>query len=72
MNNNEWWHDVKGIPKSEKICVKFYNNESKILTYIITVDFYQSYKLYKYDIEKAQAVYTKHKADNPLKLEKYV
>lgn len=66
---SEWYNTpIKGIPKSEQICVR-HCNENSTLKYIITTDRYGNYKLYHYKDE--QAVYSKHKADNPLDLNEY-
>ena len=73
MNKNkmsEWYKiSIKGIPKSEKICIRYYIKNG-FLKYIITLDHYGNYKLYTY--ENKQAVYTKYRSNNPLKLEKYI
>ena len=66
----EWYSTpIKGIPKSEQIAVR-HCKENGILIYIITVDRFKNYKLYKY--KDGQAVYTKYKSDNPLELNKYI
>lgn len=70
MTHKEWYNTpIKGIPKSEQIAVR-HCNEDSVLVYIITVDRFKNYKLYEYKGE--QAVYTKHKSDNPLDLNKYI
>jgi hypothetical protein len=67
---NEWYNkSIKGISKSETICVRHCTEDGKI-KWIITVDRYKNYKLYKY--ENDTAIYTKNKADNPIDLEDYV
>lgn len=66
----EWYNTpIKGIPKSEEIAVR-HCKEDGTLTYIITVDRYKNYKLYFY--KDGQAVYSKHRSDNPLKLEEFL
>lgn len=70
MTEEKWYNKpIKGIPKSETICVRRCTEDGEI-KWIITVDRYKNYKLYKY--ENDTAVYTKHKADNPIDLEDYV
>ena len=74
MAEEKWYNKpIKGIPKSEKIAVRYYMEngiENNLLKYIITVDRFKNYKLYEYKDE--QAIYTKHKSDNPLDLNKYI
>ena len=66
----EWWgQQIKGIPKSEELCARICDAESRLI-YAIVKDRYGSYKLYTIDSYKA--TYTKHKADNPLKLERFI
>ncbi len=67
---SEWYNTpIKGIPKSEQICVR-HCSEDGTLKYIITTDRYGNYKLYRY--KDGQAVYSKHKADNPIDLNEYI
>ena len=69
MTDKEWYKiPIKGIPKFEKIMVRYYK-ENDILDYIITTDRYRNYKLYYY--KDGQAVYSKHKSSDPLELEEY-
>lgn len=66
----EWYNTtIKGIPKSEQIYVR-HCSEDGTLKYIITTDRYGNYKLYRY--KDGQAVYSKHKADNPIDLNEYI
>lgn len=66
----EWYNTpIKGIPKSEEIAVR-HCREDNTIKYIITVDRFKNYKLYFY--KNGQAVYSKHKANNPLKLEEFI
>lgn len=67
---SEWWsRQIKGITKSEELCTHICDTESQLI-YVITRDKYNNYKLYS--IKSCQATYTKHKANNPLKLEKFI
>lgn len=66
----EWYNTpIKGISKSEQICVR-HCSEDGSLKYIITTDRYGNYKLYRY--KDGQVVYSKHKADNPIDLNEYI
>lgn len=66
----QWWEErPKGISKSERLSVRHCDAESR-LRYITTVDSNRSYKLYEIDGQKA--VYTKHKSDDPRKLERFI
>ena len=66
----EWWeHQIKGIPKSEKLCTQICNAESRLI-YAITRDKNETFKLYA--VDGCKATYTKHKADSPLKLDRRI
>lgn len=66
----EWYNTpIKGIPKPEQIAV-CHCREDNTIKYIITVDRFKNYKLYFY--KDGQAVYTKHKSNNPLNLNEYI
>lgn len=66
----EWYNTpINGIPKSEEIAVR-HCKEDGTIKYIITIDRFKNYKLYEHSDE--QAVYTKHKSDNPLDLNEYM
>ena len=66
----EWYNiTIKGIPKSEQICVRHCSKDGT-LKYIFTTDRYDNYKLYHY--KDGQAIYSKHKADNPIDLNEYI
>lgn len=68
--NEKWYNQkIKGIPKSEKICLRHYT-EDKQLTHIITIDPMRNYKLYEY--KNNQALFTKHKCKNPIDLEEHI
>lgn len=70
MPDTEWYSTpIKGIPKSEEIAVR-HCKEDNTIKYIITVDRFKNYKLYEYKDE--QAIYTKHKADSPLKFDRRI
>lgn len=67
---SNWWDEKpKGIPKSEELSVQIYDAESR-LRYVITIDKSSNYKLY--EVNGKNAVYTKHKSVNPLRLEKFI
>lgn len=67
---SEWYNTpIKGIPKSEQIATR-HCDEGSVLVYIVTVDRYGNYKLYHY--KDGQAVYSRHKADNPIDLNEYI
>lgn len=60
--------NFKGIPKTEKVWVKYVDG---VIKYAITSDPSRTrYKLYTIDNDKA--TYTKHSAASPLDLEKYI
>lgn len=66
----EWWkQQIKGIPKSEEVCTRIGDAEHPLI-YVLTKDKSSNYKLYSVDNYKA--TYTKHKSNNPLKLEKFM
>ncbi len=70
MIKKEWYKiSIKGIPKSEEIAVRHFVEDGTI-KYIITVDRFKNYKLYEY--KDGQAIYTKHKSNNPLKFDEYI
>ena len=60
--------NLKGIPKSETVWVRYTDGEIK---YAITSDAARTkYKLYT--VDGHTATYTKHSAISPLDLEKYI
>jgi len=66
----EWYNTpIKDIPKSEEVAIR-HCKEDGVIDYIITVDHFKNYKLYEY--KDGQAIYTKHKSNNPLDLNKYM
>lgn len=66
----EFTEIFKGIPKSEKIVLK-YSNKDKLL-YIVTLDIHNIYKLYSFDEKTLTATFTKHKSISPIKLNDYM
>ena len=65
--SDEWYKlSVKGIPKSEAVIISYYNRNN-VLIYIITRDKHKNYKLYY--IHDLQATFSKHRSNNPTKLE---
>lgn len=66
-----FWYNIHivGIPKSEKICLRYYSTNS-VLTNVITIDPMKNYKLY--ELDKLKAIYTKHKNKSPLELYSYL
>lgn len=72
VERTEWYNrKIKGIPKNERICIREYTTNEQI-KYIVTCDTSKNYKLYSFDNESNTAIYTKHKSNNPLKLEQYM
>ena len=61
---------MKGIPKSEEVCVWHYNEGGNELLFITTRDYKGLYKLYK--IENKTATFTKKKSKNPLDFDEYI
>lgn len=67
----EWYNTpIKGIPKSEEVCVWHYNEGGSKLMFAITRDYKGIYKLYK--IENNVATFTKNKGKNPLDFDDYI
>lgn len=57
------------IPKSETLWVQYMNKGN--VTHFITSNTYRD-KYFLYEVNDGQIIKTKHKADNPLDLEKYL
>lgn len=71
MAEEKWYNKpIKGIPKSEEICVSHYNEGGNELLFITTRDYKGLYKLYK--IENKTATFTKKKSKNPLDFDDYI
>lgn len=66
------WYKIKiqGVPKSEEICTRCYNEGDSELIFAITRDYKGIYKLYR--IENNTATYTKKKSRNPLDFDDYI
>lgn len=61
---------MKGIPKSEEICVWHYTEDRNVLMFITTRDYRGIYKLYS--VDKGVATFTKKKSKNPLDFDEYI
>ena len=61
---------MKGIPKSEEVCVWYYNEGGRELLFATTKDFKGMFKLYS--ISNNTATFTKIKSNNPLDFDEYI
>ena len=61
---------MKGIPKSEEVCVWHYNEGGSELLFATTRDFKGMFKLYS--ISNNVATFTKMKSKNPLDFDEYI
>ena len=61
---------MKGIPKSEEICVWHYTEDRNVLMFITTRDYKGMYKLYS--VDNGVATFTKKKSKNPLDFDDYI
>lgn len=67
----EWYFTtIKGIPKSEEVCVWHYNEGGSELLFATTRDFKGIFKLYY--INNNVATFTKMKSKNPLDFDEYI
>ena len=68
---SEWCNTtMKGIPKSEEVCVWHYNEGGSELLFATTRDYKGMYKLYS--IDNGVAIFTKKKSKNPLDFNEYI
>lgn len=61
---------MKGIPKSEEVCVWHYTEDRNVLMFITTRDYKSMYKLYS--VDNGVATFTKKKSKNPLDFDEYI
>ena len=61
---------MKGIPKSEEVCVWHYTEDRNVLMFITTRDYKGMYKLYL--VDNGVATFTKKKSKNPLDFDEYI
>ena len=61
---------MKGIPKSEEVCVWHYTENRNVLMFITTRDYRSIYKLYS--VDNGVATFTKKKSKNPLDFDEYI
>ena len=61
---------MKGIPKSEEVCVWHYTENRNVLMFITTRDYRSIYKLYS--VNNGIATFTKKKSKNPLDFDDYI
>lgn len=61
---------IKGIPKSEEVCVWYYNEGGSELSFATTRDFKGMFKLYY--INNNAATFAKMKSKNPLDFDEYI
>ena len=61
---------MKGIPKSEEVCVWHYTEDRNVLMFITTRDYKGMYKLYS--VDNGVATFTKKKSKNPLDFDEYI
>ena len=61
---------MKGIPKSEEVCVWHYNEGGSELLFATTRDFKGMFKLYS--LNNNVATFTKMKSKNPLDFDEYI
>jgi len=61
---------MKGIPKSEEICVWHYTEDRNVLMFITTRDYKGMYKLYS--VDNGVVTFTKKKSKNPLDFDDYI
>ena len=67
----EWYSTpIKGIPKSEEIAVRHYNEGGSELLFATIRDFKGMFKLYS--INNNAATFTKMKSKNPLDFDEYI
>lgn len=66
-----WYNtSIKGIPKSEELRTRYYDEGGSNLKFAITRDYKGIYKLYR--IKDNTATYTKKKSRNPLDFDDYI